>query len=70
MAGVSEARDVAVKRVTDGTLVAAPAECETARAMTAVPGVADFCGGGGPSASPPRGSSPERRKDWPERAAG
>ena len=47
MARGSEARDGAVRPVTDGTLVAAPAECETARAMTAVPGAADFCGGGG-----------------------
>ena len=38
MARGSEAHDGAVRPVTDGTLVAAPAECETARAMTAVPG--------------------------------
>ena len=47
MAGVAEARDGAVRPVTEGTLVAASAECKTTRAMTAVPGAADFCSGGG-----------------------
>ena len=44
VAGVTEARDGAVRPLTDGALVEAFAECETASAMTAVPGEADFCG--------------------------
>ena len=70
LTGVDEALDGAVGPVTDGTLVAGPAESETAHAMTAVLGAADFCGGGKPWALPPWGSCPERRKDWLERAAG
>ena len=65
--GVSEACDGAV---TEGILMAVPAECKTAGAMTAVLGVGDFCGGGEPWALPPRRSSSEQRKDWSERAAG
>ena len=45
--GVGGALDGAVRPVADRTLVAAPAECETARAMAAVPCAADLCGGGG-----------------------
>ena len=45
--GVGEALDGAVRPVADRTLVAAPAECETARAMAAVPCAANLCGGGG-----------------------
>ena len=70
VAGVSKACDGAVRPVTDGTLVAVPAECKTAGAITAVPDAADFCVGGEPWAWPSWRSSPERQKDWPERAAG
>ena len=70
MTGVSEARGGAVRPLTKGTLVAASAEYETASAMTVVSNAADFCDRGGALAFAFPGSSPERRKAWPERAVG
>ena len=40
----TEACGGAMSPVADGELVTAPTECEITGAMTAVPGVADFCG--------------------------
>ena len=65
-AGVTEARDGAVRPLKDGTRVAASAEYKTTSALT----VCRFLRPRGALDLASRGSSPERPKDLPERAAG